>query len=213
MQAFAHPIQTVSRLTGLSPFLIRIWEKRYGAVVPSRTPTNRRLYSQEQIEKLGLLRTLTQVGHPIGMLANLPVENLRRMAADSDFAAPRRGATSAEEISGPCGSPDPAPGLIDGCLAAVEAFDSPALDKALRRAEVMLGSQGALQRVVAPLACALGEHWRSGRITAAHEHFCSAALKGWLAQATRSYSAPGNGPGVVVGTPAGQRPPRSWAGG
>ena len=40
-----HPIQVVVRRTGLSPHVIRVWEKRYDAVVPTRTPTNRRRYS------------------------------------------------------------------------------------------------------------------------------------------------------------------------
>ena len=40
-----HSIQSVARRTGLTPHVIRIWEKRYAAVQPSRTETNRRLYS------------------------------------------------------------------------------------------------------------------------------------------------------------------------
>ena len=40
-------IKVVARRTGLSAHVIRIWEKRYGAVEPERTVTNRRLYSDE----------------------------------------------------------------------------------------------------------------------------------------------------------------------
>lgn len=56
-------IKVVAQRTGLSAHLIRIWEKRYGAVEPERTETNRRLYSDEQIERLSLLRDITQNGH------------------------------------------------------------------------------------------------------------------------------------------------------
>ena len=45
-------IKVVARRTGLSAHVIRIWEKRYGAVEPERTETKRRLYSDEQIERL-----------------------------------------------------------------------------------------------------------------------------------------------------------------
>jgi len=31
-----HPIRVVSRRTGLTPALLRAWEKRYGVVTPSR---------------------------------------------------------------------------------------------------------------------------------------------------------------------------------
>jgi AAA family ATP:ADP antiporter len=74
----------VARRTGLSAHVIRIWEKRYGAVEPERTGTNRRLYSDEQIERLSLLRDLTQAGHRIGHVAKLPTEKLRQLAKESD---------------------------------------------------------------------------------------------------------------------------------
>ena len=47
-----YPIQIVARLSGLSPHVIRIWEKRYGAVAPARTDTNRRLYTEAEVERL-----------------------------------------------------------------------------------------------------------------------------------------------------------------
>ena len=73
----------VARRTGLSAHVIRIWEKRYGAVQPERTGTNRRLYSEEQIERLSLLREITRAGHSIGPVAKLPTEKLRKLAAEA----------------------------------------------------------------------------------------------------------------------------------
>ena len=75
-----HAIKVVSRRTGLSLHVIRVWEKRYQAVAPERTGTNRRLYSEEQIERLSLLRQITQMGHSIGHVAQLPTQKLRRLA-------------------------------------------------------------------------------------------------------------------------------------
>ena len=69
----------VARRTGLSAHVIRIWEKRYGAVKPERTPTNRRVYSEDQIERLDLLCRVTQAGHSIGHVAKLPTESLRKL--------------------------------------------------------------------------------------------------------------------------------------
>ena len=51
-----HPIQVVSRRTGLSQDVIRVWERRYHAVTPERSPTNRRLYSDDDVRRLALLR-------------------------------------------------------------------------------------------------------------------------------------------------------------
>lgn len=83
-----HPIQVVSRLTGLSPHVIRVWEKRYGAVVPARTGTNRRLYSEEEVERLRLLARATEVGHKIGIIATLGLEDLRRLVATITVPVP-----------------------------------------------------------------------------------------------------------------------------
>ena len=66
------PIQLASRLSGLSTHVIRIWERRYGALSPTRTDTNRRMYCEEAIKRLNLLRELTENGHRIGGVAKLP---------------------------------------------------------------------------------------------------------------------------------------------
>ena len=60
-----YPIKAVALRTGLSAYVIRMWEQRYSAVEPERTDTNRRLYSPGQIERLTLLRELTQTGQSI----------------------------------------------------------------------------------------------------------------------------------------------------
>jgi len=195
MSSFAFAIQDVVRRTGLTAHVIRIWEKRYGAVAPHRTGTNRRRYSEEQIERLALLRQLTQAGQSIGYAARLPAEALRKLAADSMVpVATPRAATAATTPAA----------LLDECLAAVMAFDAHALEEVLRRAETNLGGQGLLQRVAAPLAQAIGALWRDGTITAAHEHFASAVLRTWLAKAARSFAADSSEPVLIVATPAGQ---------
>ena len=76
-------IGAVARRTGLSASNIRMWESRYEAVVPDRTPSNRRLYGREDIERLSLLRSLTLRGHSISSIADLSLEELQeRLAGD-----------------------------------------------------------------------------------------------------------------------------------
>ncbi len=67
--------------TGLSAHVLRVWEKRFCAVEPERTATNRRLYSDEQVERLELLRDAIKSGQSIGIVAKLPTETLRKMVA------------------------------------------------------------------------------------------------------------------------------------
>ncbi len=189
-------IKVVARRTGLSPHVIRIWEKRYGAVEPARTETNRRLYSDEQIERLSLLREITQAGHSIGYVAKLPTEKLRELAGETQ--RPGRSEPFASKAI-------PAlPGFLDECIDAVKSLDSRKLDETLKRAATELGSQGLLQRIIAPLAQNIGDLWRDGVITAAHEHFASAVIRIFLGHAAKPFAGTDTAPVLVVATPAGQ---------
>ena len=61
--------------TGLTAQGIRMWEKRYDAVVPKRKDTNRRLYSRTDVERLALMKQLTDAGHSISSIANPSIAN------------------------------------------------------------------------------------------------------------------------------------------
>jgi methanogenic corrinoid protein MtbC1 len=164
--------------------------------VPNRTPGNQRLYSQSDIDRLNLLREVTRAGHSIGQVAALPTDKLSTLAAASAGTtglAPRA-------ITGA-----PSTGsFLDECLAAIKALDARAFDDALQRALTGLGSQGFLQRVVAPLAQALGDLWRDGALTAAHEHFACAAMRVFLGNSFKPSGATAGAPVLLVATPAGQ---------
>ncbi len=196
MMEALHAIKVVTRRTGLTAHVIRIWEKRYGAVVPERTSTNRRLYTDEQIDRLSLLREVTQNGHSIGNVVKLPTEKLRELSKETPSAnghAPR--ALTA--------SPTTAV-FLDECVTAVKSLDSHALEDVLKRAAIKLGAQGLLQRVVAPLAQIIGDLWSEGTITAAHEHFASSVIRIFLGHAARPFAGTDNAPVIVVATPTGQ---------
>lgn len=72
-----HPIGVVSKLTGIQPTTLRIWERRYSVVNPDRSNGRNRLYSTADIRRLGLIKTLVDAGHPISMLAPLTDEQLQ----------------------------------------------------------------------------------------------------------------------------------------
>jgi len=188
------PIQLVSRLSGLSVHVIRIWEQRYKVVEPHRTSGNRRLYTQQQIERLKLLREVTQAGHNISQVAQFSEDRLRKVVSES--AAGNSGISGgASEASAP---------FLDECMVAIKAFDGLVLEDALKRAASALGTQGLLQRLVAPLSHLLGELWRDGSLMAAHEHFATSVLRVVLGNASKPFGLPAHAPNLVVATPAGQ---------
>jgi DNA-binding transcriptional MerR regulator/methylmalonyl-CoA mutase cobalamin-binding subunit len=193
-----HPIQLAARLTGLSTHVIRIWEHRYHAVEPKRTPTNHRLYSQNDIERLSLLRDATRAGHNISQMARLSNDELRALTANAsglELQAPRSAGVTVTPV------PD---ALREECLTAVQSLDGRALDDTLKRATTALGTQGVLHRLVAPLTQSLGDLWREGKITAAHEHLATGHLRAFLANLGKPFGGSDGAPALVVATPSGQ---------
>ena len=74
-------IGAVARLTGLTDHTIRVWERRYSAIVAARAPNGRRQYTEADVQKLSLLRTLTDHGIPISHVAGEALDELRRQVA------------------------------------------------------------------------------------------------------------------------------------
>ena len=75
-------IGAVARLTGLTDHTIRVWERRYEAVVAERSANGRRQYTAADVEKLGLLKRLTDDGISIGQIAGDSIDELRSRAQD-----------------------------------------------------------------------------------------------------------------------------------
>src|SRR5690606_22677157 len=120
-----HSIQMASRMTGLSQNLIRAWEQRYGAVEPDRSATRRRMYTQAEIQRLSILKQLTDLGHSIGCIARLENHDLLELLAST------RGASGAPRNVQGVGDVE---AYIDEALAAIIALDSRRLDTSLNDA-------------------------------------------------------------------------------
>ncbi|MCC5868860.1 MAG: MerR family transcriptional regulator [Gammaproteobacteria bacterium] len=70
-------IRAVSRLTGVQAVTLRAWERRYGAVKTRRTGSGgRRLYSQEDVQRLSLIKSLVDLGESVSHVATLPTAEL-----------------------------------------------------------------------------------------------------------------------------------------
>jgi DNA-binding transcriptional MerR regulator len=80
---YQYNIGAVARLTQIHPETIRVWERRYQLVVPERSDTGRRMYSNEDIGRLLLVKQLTELGNAVSGLANLSNEELRNRLTTS----------------------------------------------------------------------------------------------------------------------------------
>ena len=194
------PIRTIkfaARQTGLSVQLIRMWEKRYGAVKPARAPNNRRLYTEEDVERLRLLREATQAGHGISQIAQARLPQLRSLVQEAAGSPPRlarKGAPDAEALAA----------CITQALAAIRDLDRQRLQGVLDRCATELGSPAALQKFISPLARQIGEWWRAGELNIAHEHFATNEITSFLEAFARPYAENLVAPHLVMATPSGQ---------
>ncbi|WP_164707809.1 MerR family transcriptional regulator [Paraburkholderia phosphatilytica] len=68
-----------ARLAKMPATTLRIWERRYNVIGPSRSDSGQRLYSDEDVRRLILLKALVQLGHSIGSIARLDYEELDRL--------------------------------------------------------------------------------------------------------------------------------------
>jgi DNA-binding transcriptional MerR regulator len=71
----------VARMARMPVATLRIWEQRYQAVKPTSAPSGHRLYSADDLQRVMLLRELTQQGQAIGAIAGLAPAQLRELGA------------------------------------------------------------------------------------------------------------------------------------
>lgn len=203
-----HPIKVAVRRTGLSPHVIRAWEKRYDAVTPTRTPTNRRLYTDADIRRLRLLRKATLAGHNIGHIAHLSTEQLVELVAQEEAMAapPVPDVPAAVKVPRVAETmPEPIISYLERCLAAIEQLDATELESALMRARVALSQPAFIEHLIVPLMQRIGERWHDGSMRIMHEHLASAVIRTILgALQEHTVGVAETAPTLVVATPAGQ---------
>ena len=65
------PIREVARQTGVNAVTLRAWERRYGLIVPLRTPKGHRLYSREQVQEILTILTWLNRGVAVSQVKHL----------------------------------------------------------------------------------------------------------------------------------------------
>lgn len=71
----------VARMARMPVSTLRNWEQRYKVVAPATTPTGQRLYSADDVQRLALLKQLTEHGHAIGAIVALSMAQLHQVAS------------------------------------------------------------------------------------------------------------------------------------
>jgi DNA-binding transcriptional MerR regulator/methylmalonyl-CoA mutase cobalamin-binding subunit len=195
---YVYPIRYVAQQTGLSTHVIRIWEKRYQAVVPKRTETNRRMFCGKDIERLKMLKTGVKIGHSISQIAGLSSEDLMELVK-LDVPAASEVSTARESASLDTAY------FYDRSLSTVLNFDAKGLESVLDRAAVHLSKLELIKAVIEPLCQKIGELWEHGELKVINEHMTTTVIRSFLWNLLRSAEVSETSPKIVIATPAGHQ--------
>ena len=168
---------------GVSVATLRAWERRYRAVMPARTAGEQRLYSDDDVERIALLRALTANGHSISGIADASIEELRQLAesdAPEAVASVRAPAPRAKERER----------VLAACQRAVGAHAGDELQQLLLREAVRRTPLDFIESIAAPLSHHIGDEWAAGRLSEAQERVASSAIRYVLGFLLRALGSP-----------------------
>ncbi|CAE6708997.1 Transcriptional regulator, MerR family [Nitrospira defluvii] len=189
-QMNTHRIHRVAKLTGLSRDVIRVWERRFDLLKPTRGANRYRNYSDEDVALLRYLKQQLDAGASIGDLAKVGREELiGRMRA----AAPRTAVVD-----------NTFDRLLRELLIALEPLDRVTFEKRLNGAVAVVPFEEALHGILLPLQERVGQLWHTGRISVAVEHYVTSQIKQKLYAAMNQLPVAEFGATVVVACPPGE---------
>jgi len=185
-----HRIHRVAKLTGLSKDVIRVWERRYGLVKPSRSSNRYREYSDEEVALLRFVKNQMEQGATIGSLA---AEGHDSLVARMRIATP----VSAEDQK-------PHDRLLDDLMGALDPLDKAGFERRLNGAVAVIPFEEAVQRILLPLQRRIGELWHEGRLNVAVEHYVTKIIQQKLFSVMNQLPVNEFGPRILIACPEGE---------
>ena len=176
-------IGTLSQRVGVSPELLRAWERRYGLLRPIRSHGGFRLYSPADEERVRLMRRYLDAGVSAAEAAQMALAP----AADGPAGDARSGLAHLSVEFG----------------ASLDRLDESRAQANFDRLLATFTLETVLRDVVLPYLHTAGERWKRGEATVAQEHFASNLLRGRLLGLARGWGR-GTGPKAVLACAPGE---------
>jgi methylmalonyl-CoA mutase cobalamin-binding subunit len=183
-------IAIIAQELGVTKDTLRVWERRYGFPQPMRSSGGERLYSQEQVTKLRLVKRLLDAGHRPSKVLGQSIDVLQHLAESSGVGQD---------------APDAELDYLISLLRA-SAYDGFRFDL-LKRA-TRDGLERFVVDVAAPLSARVGNAWAAGTLQVYHEHQFSEAIQSTMRSLMRPLSdvvrGRGGRPRVLLTTLSGE---------
>ena len=170
-------IGELSKRSGVSPELLRAWERRYGLLRPVRSAGGLRLYTPGDVERVRVMR-----------------EHLAAGLAAAEAAALALRAGVDERAAQMALRPE---AVREDLADALDRYDEPRAQAILDRLLAVATVDTLLGEVVLPYLRELGERWLRGDSSVAQEHFASSVVRGRLLGLARGWGL-GLGPTAVL---------------
>ncbi len=153
-----YSIKDLEKLSGIKAHTIRIWERRYGLIKPTRTCTNIRVYCDTELKKLLNIAILNNHGHKISKIAKLQkdeiCEELEKLnAGEEQFQV-----------------------QVDTLVVAMVELDRRRFEKILADSTLKIGFEETAIKILYPFLQKVGVMWQTDDINPAQEHFISSLI-------------------------------------
>ncbi|WP_163717972.1 MerR family transcriptional regulator [Mangrovibacterium lignilyticum] len=150
-----YTIKDLEALSGIKAHTIRIWEKRYGLLVPERTDTNIRFYTDEELKHLLNVAALVKRGHKISKVALYSQQRIQE-----EVLKLNQQTSSLDDF-------------IDQLIIHIINFDTEKFEALLDRLQERLGFEKMVTELIFPLFSKVGIYWQIGSLFPAQEHMVS----------------------------------------
>lgn len=133
------PIREVARLTGVNPVTLRAWERRYGLIVPRRTPKGHRLYDETHVKRIQSILNWLNRGIAVGQVKQLlDARQSQNLAENNQWG-----------------------GLHEQMLQAIAELSERRLDEGFNRALSLYPPRTLCKHLLLPLLVSLEQRWAS----------------------------------------------------
>jgi DNA-binding transcriptional MerR regulator len=154
-----YSIKDLEKITGIKAHTIRIWEKRYGIVEPSRTSTNIRFYSDEDLRHLMNVAILNKYGYKISNIQSLSNEEISKNVLD----------LTQQYVDNDH--------LLDNLIMSMIELDEQKFDKIISSAIIKQGFEYTFEDLLHKFLDKIGVLWQTGSVNPAQEHFISQLVR------------------------------------
>lgn len=96
-----YPINVVEKETNISKYLLRMWERRYTFPRPARDQKGERVYTNEDVEKLKLVKKLMEEGYRPSKIINQTLAALQDLSQSFTNSNLSKGPSIVILVTGP----------------------------------------------------------------------------------------------------------------